>query len=83
MIRVRDRQLLLRDKCGSSSWCLLRSAVNSVNFSCKIMQERYLIMSYPVVVVVLANYIEHSLENLWSSSVMRCSVCMCVCVSSR
>lgn len=27
-------------------------------------------MGYSVVVVVIANYIEHSLENLWSSSVI-------------
>jgi glycine cleavage system protein P-like pyridoxal-binding family len=70
VIRVGDKLLLLGDKCGSSSWCFLCSAVNSVTFSYKIMQAQDLIMSYSAVVVVIANYIEHSLENLWSLSVI-------------
>jgi hypothetical protein len=67
VIRVLDRLLLLGDKSGSGSWCLLRSAVNLVTFSYKIMQARGL-MSYSL--VVIANYVEHSLENLWGSSVI-------------
>jgi glycine cleavage system protein P-like pyridoxal-binding family len=82
VIRVRDRLLLLGDKCRSSSWCLLHSAVKLVTFSYKIMQARGLKMNYSVVVVVIANYIAHSLENMWSSSVIEMRV-VHVCVSNK
>ena len=46
------------------------------------MQARGLKMSYSVVVVAITNYIAHSLENMWSSSVIEMWF-VHVCVSNR
>ena len=51
-------------------WCLLHCAAKSVGFSCIVMQNKVLIISYCVVAVFILNYVETLLENTLSSSVI-------------
>jgi hypothetical protein len=57
---------------------VLSPAVKSITFSYKIMLARGLIMSYSVVVIVIANYIEHLLEKYLEFVGHRDVVCACM-----
>lgn len=62
--------------CVRISWCLLESTL-----SCKIMQVQGLIIRCSVLPVVVMNYIEDSVANKFSFSVVELqNVRVCVCV---